>query len=98
MGEHIASGTNIFLSSGQLDPWRAAGIQQLPKVADPKKVIVRIVENGAHHFDLRASNKLDPPSVTAVRNEEKAAMKDWIQEWAAIYGSGSGSGGSRGSA
>jgi hypothetical protein len=85
MGSHISAGSNIFLASGQLDPWRAAGIQETPK-GSPSSIIVRVIENGAHHFDLRASNPLDPPSVTAVRNEERAAMKAWIAEWKAIYG------------
>ena len=60
----------IFLSSGQLDLWRAAGIQEKPK-GSPDSIVVRIIENGAHHLDLRAANSLDPPSVVAVRNKEE---------------------------
>jgi hypothetical protein len=54
----------------------------LPKGAS-SSLTARIIGNGAHHFDLRAANKLDPPSVTAVRNEERTAMKQWISEWLA---------------
>ena len=85
MGDSIGAGSNIFLSSGQLDPWRAAGIQKTPYGA-PDSIIVRIIEHGAHHLDLRASNPLDPPSVVAVRQEEKIAMQQWIKEWREIYG------------
>jgi lysosomal Pro-X carboxypeptidase len=84
MGANIGAGSNIFLSSGQLDPWRAAGIQEKPKGA-PDSIVVRIIENGAHHLDLRAANKMDPPSVVAVRIEEKAAMRQWIKEWQEMY-------------
>jgi len=80
MGDNIGAGSNIFLTSGQLDPWRAAGIQTKPKGA-PDSIIVRIIDNGAHHLDLRAANSMDPASVTAVRKEEKAAMHQWIHEW-----------------
>ena len=82
-GANIAAGSNIFLASGQLDPWRAAGIQAAPKGA-PDSIVVRIVEGGAHHLDLRASHAADPPSVTKVREEEKAAMHQWVAEWKAI--------------
>lgn len=80
MGSHIAAGSNIFLASGQLDPWRAAGIQEVPKGASDS-IIVRIIENGAHHLDLRESNPLDPSSVVNIRQEQKAAIRKWIVEW-----------------
>ena len=82
MGADIGSGSNIFLTNGQLDPWRAAGIQALPRGADPNLIVVRTIKNGAHHLDLRASHPKDPPSVTAVREEEKAEIQKWITSWA----------------
>ena len=85
MGSSIQSGSNIYLSSGQLDPWRASGIQTKPK-GSPDSIIVRIIENGAHHLDLRASHPDDPPSVVRVRSEEKLAMGVWIKEWRAKSG------------
>ena len=85
MGSSIQSGSNIYLSSGQLDPWRAAGIQTKPN-GSPDSIIVRIIENGAHHLDLRASHPDDPPSVVRVRSEEKLAMGVWIKEWRAKSG------------
>jgi hypothetical protein len=80
MGSSIQSGSNIYLSSGQLDPWRAAGIQTKPQ-GSSNSIIVRIIENGAHHLDLRASHPNDPPSVVRVRREEKAVIREWIKEW-----------------
>jgi len=86
--DKIQAGSNIFLSSGQLDPWRAAGIQRLDKARD-NSIIIRIIEQGAHHYDLRGSHPLDPPSVVKVRQEELQAMKGWIQEWRQLYPSSS---------
>jgi len=79
-GADIAAGSNIFLSSGELDPWRAAGIQTKPRGA-PESIIVRIIEGGAHHLDLRQSNPKDPSSVVDVRVEEMRAIQKWIAEW-----------------
>lgn len=79
-GSHIGTGSNIFITNGQLDPWRAAGITTLPKRANPS-IVVRTIEKGAHHFDLRGSHPMDPPSVVQVRQEEIQHMKKWIIEW-----------------
>ena len=83
-GADIGAGSNIFLSSGQLDPWRAAGIQSKPLSA-PESIIVRIIERGAHHLDLQHSNPRDPPSVVNVRAEERQAIRKWMVEWKAVH-------------
>lgn len=62
-----------------MDPWRAAGITQCPGCNPSIKI--RILEDAAHHLDLRPSNKLDPPSVKAVRVEQVDAIKQWISDW-----------------
>ncbi|KAL3939543.1 MAG: hypothetical protein SGBAC_005753 [Bacillariaceae sp.] len=80
MGIDIGSGSNIFITNGQVDPWRAAGITKLPKGSNPS-IVTRTIAMGAHHFDLRGSHPMDPPSVIAVRKEEKEHMKQWIAEW-----------------
>uniref|UniRef100_A0A6V2AED8 Uncharacterized protein n=1 Tax=Ditylum brightwellii TaxID=49249 RepID=A0A6V2AED8_9STRA len=85
MSNNIQAGSNIFLTSGQLDPWRAAGITSLPNHANPDSIIVRVIENGAHHLDLRASHPLDPPSVTKIRREELASFEHWVHEWGELY-------------
>lgn len=83
-GADIGTGSNIFLTSGQLDPWRAAGIQSKP-LGSPESIIVRIIEHGAHHLDLQHSNPRDPPSVIKVRAEERQAIRRWIAEWKAVH-------------
>jgi len=85
MGDDIGvGGSNIFLTNGELDPWRAAGIQNVPRGSDGS-IIVRTMEGAAHHLDLRAANTLDPPSVVEVRMEQRAAIRRWIKEWAEIH-------------
>lgn len=83
-GADIGTGSNIFITNGQLDPWRAAGITKLPKGANPS-IVTRTIELGAHHLDLRASHPMDPSSVVRVRQEEKDHMKTWIAEWTNIH-------------
>jgi pimeloyl-ACP methyl ester carboxylesterase len=82
MGSDIGTGSNLFLSNGQLDPWRAAGIQSPPNCdGQENDITVRTIENGAHHYDLRPSHELDPLSVRTVRKEQKEAIKRWITDW-----------------
>jgi pimeloyl-ACP methyl ester carboxylesterase len=84
LGENIGSGSNIFLTNGQLDPWRAAGIQSVPH-GSPDSIIVRTIVGGAHHYDLRSSHPLDSPSVIEIRKEEMVAMKKWIKQWQELH-------------
>jgi acetoin utilization deacetylase AcuC-like enzyme len=78
------------LTSGQLDPWRAAGIQSLPNHASDS-IIVRIIDDGAHHLDLRSTHPMDPPSVRKIREEELENFIRWIQQWQEMYPSSSSS-------
>jgi len=78
-GADISSATNIFITNGQIDPWRGGGIQTCPK-CEPS-IVVRLLEGAAHHLDLRASNDLDPVSVVMVREEERKVFNEWIKEW-----------------
>ena len=85
MGHDVGTTTNVFLSNGQLDPWRAAGIQALPPGASQSSMIIRTIKDAAHHLDLRSSHPLDPESVIEVRKEEKEAMHSWIKEWRELH-------------
>ncbi len=80
MGSDISAGSNIYITNGELDPWRAGGIQTTPKGA-PSSIVVRIIEHGAHHLDLRESNPEDPSSVIKIRKEQRDAITSWIEEW-----------------
>ena len=41
-------------------------------------VIAIIIAEGAHHLDLRGSNKDDPISVILARNQEVALIAEWL--------------------
>ena len=59
-GPNIETGSNIFLSGGQVDPWSAAGIPTVNRNIAPDSIEIHENLLGAHHLDIRASNKLDP--------------------------------------
>ncbi len=42
------------------------------------KINILIIENGAHHLDLRSSNNQDPKSVIKARLEEMNIISEWI--------------------
>lgn len=74
--------TNIILSNGELDPWRAGGLNK--NVTADGSGIALYIESGAHHLDLRPPNVDDPATVTEARNIEMANIKKWIADYAAI--------------
>ena len=74
--------TNIIMSNGELDPWRAGGLNK-NVTADGSGIALYIAE-GAHHLDLRPPNEQDPASVTEARNIEMANIKKWIAEYQEI--------------
>lgn len=49
--------------NGLLDPWYGGGI--LKSISDT--VVSIVMEDAAHHLDLRSSNPADPPSVVDAR-------------------------------
>ncbi len=71
---NFASATNIFFSSGTRDPWHSGDILTSPSPSLP----VFIVQGGAHHYDLRASNPLDTPSVIKCREMEASYITEWL--------------------
>jgi len=72
----ISAASNIFFSNGNLDPWSGGGVLQSPS----RSLVTYLIEGGAHHLDLRASNPLDPPSVVQARLQEVAYFKQWLGE------------------
>jgi len=72
----ISSGSNIFFSNGQLDPWRGGGVQQ--NISD--SLIGFVIEGGAHHLDLRTPNPADPPGVVLARELETQYIEAWIRQ------------------
>ena len=71
--------TNIVWSNGELDPWRAGGLNK--NVSADGSSIALYIEGGAHHLDLRPPNDQDPPLVTQAREIEMANIKKWISEY-----------------
>jgi hypothetical protein len=43
-------------------------------------LIAIVIEDAAHHLDLRAPNPQDPDSVTAARRLEEEIISMWIYE------------------
>jgi len=64
-------------SNGDLDPWSAGGVLKSPA---PSLVSI-MIENAAHHLDLRSSNPLDTEAVIEARKQEKAIVKSWLQQY-----------------
>lgn len=74
----LSAASNIVFSNGDLDPWKGGGI-----VSDkglPESIVIIVIKDAAHHYDLRAANPLDTPFVKQARLEEVANIKKWIDE------------------
>jgi len=74
--------TNVIFSNGELDPWRAGGLNK--NVTADGSGIALYIESGAHHLDLRPPNAEDPATVTEARNVEMANIKKWIADYQSI--------------
>jgi len=81
-GGQIDFASNIIFSNGLLDPWSGGGIFNPPMTA--REVYSFIIPEGAHHIDLRASNKDDPESVVDLRRSYVQILDKWIKS--AQYG------------
>ena len=66
--------SNIAFTNGNLDPWSAGGVRTTVNPSLP----AILVQGGAHHLDLRAANKADPPSVLLARQQVVALIEKWI--------------------
>ena len=60
-----------------MDPWSGYGVLKSPAPA----ITTVFIEDGAHHLDLRAANKLDPQSVIDARNVHKQQIRKWMNEY-----------------
>jgi hypothetical protein len=75
-----ASSHPIQFSNGYLDPWSGGGWNLEPHTERSGSLVSLIVEDGAHHYDLRGSHPDDTPSVRRVRAMERAHIRAWISE------------------
>uniref|UniRef100_A0A2P2HZL6 Lysosomal Pro-X carboxypeptidase n=2 Tax=Hirondellea gigas TaxID=1518452 RepID=A0A2P2HZL6_9CRUS len=76
-GRNIPSASNIIFSNGLLDPWSSGGIVE--DVND--SVLAVIIPEGAHHLDLRSSERADPQSVIEARTIHKENINKWISQY-----------------
>jgi len=77
-GREFPTATNIVFSNGYLDPWSAGGWSLTPKTEG--SLVSLIIEDGAHHYDLRASHPNDTKFVREARRIEKLHISRWIKE------------------
>ena len=71
----------VSSSNGHLDPWSGGGV--LESVSD--SLVAVVIQDGAHHLDLRAATSADPSDVIAARNIEKEHITRWIKEFMPMH-------------
>jgi lysosomal Pro-X carboxypeptidase len=75
-GRAILPASNIIFSNGRLDPWSGGGVN----ASLSKSIIAILIEDGAHHVDLRTPDVNDPPSITAARAREADIIRGWLDD------------------
>jgi len=75
----FAGHSNIIFTNGELDPWRAGGVNA--NITASSSIQVLYLKNAAHHLELRTSNPADPPDIVAVRATILATLQSWIKEY-----------------
>lgn len=63
-----------------MDPWSGGGWKLEPYQSHDGTLVSLIVEDGAHHLDLRGADSKDTDSVKEVRRIEKLHISRWIRE------------------
>uniref|UniRef100_A0A0N5AXL0 Lysosomal Pro-X carboxypeptidase n=1 Tax=Syphacia muris TaxID=451379 RepID=A0A0N5AXL0_9BILA len=76
-GQWYPSASNIIFSNGYLDPWSGGGWSLVPKTTGT--LVSIIIEDGAHHYDLRGSDPKDTEAVKDARRLETIYIKKWIK-------------------
>jgi lysosomal Pro-X carboxypeptidase len=77
-GRRFRAVGNIIFSNGYLDPWSGGGYSLKPSTDGG--VVSIIIEDGAHHYDLRAAHPLDTPAVQDARRLETIYIEKWIAD------------------
>lgn len=68
--------SNIIWSNGRRDPWHGGGFLRASDALPGGAVFV--MEETAHHQDLRLPQKTDPMELTKVREEEEKIIRGWL--------------------
>eukprot|EP00040_Diaphanoeca_grandis_P026200 m.146472 g.146472 ORF g.146472 m.146472 type:complete len:537 (-) comp30480_c0_seq4:244-1854(-) len=80
-GEQLVKAThNIIFSDGEKDPWRIGGVPANAADLGDGSVVHILIEDGAHHQDLRFHNDADPPTVTAAKAFEFKTIAAWLAQ------------------
>ncbi|OVA14418.1 Peptidase S28 [Macleaya cordata] len=70
-------GSNIIFFNGLRDPWSGGGV--LKSIS--KTIVAIVAKKGAHHVDLRFSDKDDPEWLRDVRRKEIKIIQKWINQY-----------------
>lgn len=68
--------SKLILTNGYLDPWMPGGYNK----SQSKDILFWMVEQGAHHLDLREDHEGDPKNVRDVRDSIEATIGTWLEE------------------
>ncbi|KAI9076430.1 hypothetical protein K1719_041665 [Acacia pycnantha] len=71
------SGGNIIFFNGLRDPWSGGGV--LKNIS--QSLVAIVAKQGAHHVDLRFSDKEDPQWLKDVRKQEVDIISSWISQY-----------------
>ena len=86
-GVHIEGASRVLFSNGALDPWSGGGVNDsalggLYSLGNTRGVVAMLMDNAAHHLDLRGSNATyDPASVQWVRQQQKLYIQAWLDNY-----------------
>ena len=69
---------NIIFSDGEKDPWRVGGVPNNASLIGDGSVRHILIENGAHHQDLRYSDSRNPIEVEQAKKLETDIIKRWV--------------------
>uniref|UniRef100_A0AC34QB69 Uncharacterized protein n=1 Tax=Panagrolaimus sp. JU765 TaxID=591449 RepID=A0AC34QB69_9BILA len=78
-GGRFPAASNIVFSNGKLDPWSGGGWRNV--TTREGSLVSIILEQGAHHYDLRGCNQDDTEEVKKVRQQEIDEIQRWIKEF-----------------
>lgn len=70
---------NVVFSDGEKDPWRVGGVPNNAGSISPDGSVVHIlIQDAAHHQDLRSDDFRNPPSVVRAKQLEKMYIYKWL--------------------
>ena len=78
-GKEFPGASNIVFSNGRLDPWSGGGWRDTN--TREGSLVSIILEQGAHHYDLRGYHPDDTQEVRKVRKQEIEEIRQWIKEF-----------------